>query len=107
MTICGVKFSAYPTDEQAHLFSQWIGCARVIYNCKVLEDNQNYNIFKSIGEKSSVNQAYSHFKTEEREWLSNCPSKILRNASSIWYTAKQRFFKGMAQNPRKKKKGVN
>ena len=106
MASCGVKFSAYPTKEQANSFSQWIGCARVIYNCKVAEDNQNYKEFKSTGEKSSVNQAYSQFKTEEREWLHQCPSQILRNASSIWYTAKQRFFKGVAQNPRTKKKGI-
>ncbi len=106
MASCGVKFRAYPTNEQANTFSQWVGCARVIYNCKVLEDNQNYTYFKISGEKTSVNQAYSHFKTEEREWLHQYPSQILRNASSIWYTAKQRFFKGLAKNPKIKKKGI-
>ena len=106
MASCGVKFRAYPSIEQANILSQWIGCARVIYNCKVSEDNQNYSVFKSTGEKSSAHQAYSHFKTEERDWLNQCPSQILRNASSIWYTAKQRFFKGIAKNPRKKKKGI-
>ena len=106
MANCGVKFSAYPTNEQAKVFSQWIGCARVIYNCKVAEDNQNYQEFKSTGENTPVNQAYSQFKTEEREWLTQCPSQILRNSSSIWYTAKQRFYKGVANNPRKKKKGI-
>lgn len=106
MANCGVKFRAYPTAEQVNILSQWIGCARVIYNCKVSEDNQNYNIFKSTGDKISINQAYSHFKTDEREWLNQCPSQVLRNASSIWYTAKQRFFKGIANNPRKKKKGI-
>ena len=106
MASCGVKFRSYPTNDQAKVFSQWIGCARVIYNCKVAEDNQNYKEFKKTGAKSSVNQAYSQFKTEEREWLYQCPSQILRNASSIWYTAKQRFFKGIAKNPRIKKKGI-
>jgi putative transposase len=106
VSICGVKFRAYPTNEQVKVLSQWIGCARVIYNCKVAEDNQNYLSFKETNEKSSVNQAYSHFKTEEREWLHQCPSQILRNASSTWYTAKQRFFKKIAGNPTKKKKGI-
>jgi putative transposase len=106
MANCGVKFRAYPTVEQAHTLSQWIGCARVIYNCKVSEDNQNYNIFKNTAQKIFVNQAYSHFKTEEKEWLNQCPSQILRNASATWYTAKQRFFKGLVNNPRKKKKGI-
>ena len=45
----GVKFRAYPTIEQANILSQWIGCSRVIYNCKVTEDNKNYSIFKSMG----------------------------------------------------------
>lgn len=38
MAICGVKFSAYPTKEQKKILSEWIGCSRVIYNCKVEED---------------------------------------------------------------------
>lgn len=105
MASCGVKFKAYPTIAQAKVLSQWIGCARVIYNCKVAEDTQNYREFKISGSKSLVNQAYSHFKTEERSWLNSCPSQILRNSSSNWYVAKQRFFKGIAYNPRLKQKG--
>ena len=106
MANCGVKFRAYPTLEQARVLSQWIGCSRVIYNCKVEEDHVNYRLYKDNGEKISPNQAYSQFKTSEREWLNKCPSQILRNSSSNWYLAKQRFFKGLAKNPTKKKKGV-
>ena len=106
MSICGVKFKAYPTKEQAKILSQWIGCVRVIYNCKVAEDFQNYKIYKQTSQKTKVNQAYSHFKTEEREWLKDCPSQILRNSSSNWYKSKQSFFDGVTRNPRKKKKGL-
>ncbi len=88
------------------MFSQWIGCARVIYNCKVAEDNINYNVFKTTGERTSVNQAYSHFKTEERKWLTQCPSQILRNSSSIWYTAKQSFFEELQKLLEKRKKAL-
>ena len=105
MAICGVKFRAYPTKEQQKILSEWIGCARVIYNCKVAQDQRNYQEYKQTGVKSPVDQAYSHFKTPDKEWLKNCPSQILRNSSSNWYVAKQRFFKGLAKNPRKKKKG--
>src|SRR5690349_18861121 len=106
MAINGVKFKAYPTKEQEKVLSQWIGCSRVIYNCKVEEDQQNYKIYKETGQKVSVHQVYSHFKTEERGWLNECPSQILRNSAANWYTAKQRSFKGLARNPKKKKKGV-
>jgi putative transposase len=106
MSMCGVKFRAYPTMVQANILSQWIGCARVIYNCKVAEDRQNYLRFKETGEKSPVHQAYSHFKSEDRPWLNSVPSQILRNSASNWYQAKQRFFKNLAKNPRKKHKGA-
>lgn len=105
MSICGVKFRAYPTKEQAKTLSQWIGCARVIYNCKVEEDKNNYNRYKETGERSPIHQAYSHFKTEERPWLNEVPSQILRNSASNWYCAKQRFFKNLAKNPRIKPRG--
>ncbi len=105
MAICGVKFRAYPTRWQSKILAQWIGCSRVIYNCKVEEDQLNYKIFKETGEKVKVNQAFSHFKTEERSWLSECPSQILRNSTVNWYTAKQRFFKNLAHNPTKKTRG--
>ncbi len=105
MAICGVKFRAYPTKEQSQKLAQWIGCARVIYNCKVEEDYLNYQQFKNTNQKTAFNQAFSHFKTQEREWLKKCPSQILRNSAVNWFTSKQRFFKKLAKNPRKKHKG--
>jgi putative transposase len=105
MAICGVKYRAYPTNTQANILSQWIGCARVIYNCKVEEDQHNYRYFKETGQKTPVHQAYSQFKTAERPWLKEVPSQLLRNSASNWYQAKQRVFKGLANNPRKKHKG--
>ncbi|MFI4938537.1 MAG: helix-turn-helix domain-containing protein, partial [Candidatus Berkiellales bacterium] len=100
MTICGVKFRAYPTKGQYQKLAQWIGCARVIYNCKVDEDHANYLHFKETGQPSQINQAFSHFKTPERMWLKDCPSQILRNSSVNWFTSKQRFFKKLARNPK-------
>jgi putative transposase len=102
--MCGVKYRAYPTDAQAKALSQWIGCARVIYNCKVQEDHEHYKRFKETGAKSLVHQGYAHFKTLERPWLKDVPSQILRNSAVTWYQAKQRFFKGLAKNPRTKNK---
>src|SRR5437899_5966463 len=105
MTICGVKFRANPTKEQSQKLAQWIGCARVIYNSKVEEDYLNYQGFKKTGQQSKVNQAFAHFKTPERVWLKDCPSQILRNSAVNWFVSKQRFFKKLASNPKKKHKG--
>ena len=102
MSMCGVKYRAYPTAQQAKKLSQWIGCARVIYNGKVREDQENYKRFKETGEKSLIHQGYAHLKTPEMPWLNDVPSQVLRNSAVTWYQAKQRFFKCLAKNPRKK-----
>lgn len=106
MAMCGVKFRAYPTAAQAETLSRWIGCARVIYNCKVEEDRAHYQHFKTTGERIKSTQAYAQFKTEDRAWLKECPSQVLRNSVVHWYTAKQRFFKKQSGNPTKKHRGV-
>ena len=105
MAICGVKFRAYPTSAQAQTLSRWIGCARVIYNCKVDEDHAHYQHFKATGERVKSTQSYAQFKTEERTWLKECPSQIFRNSTVHWYTGKQRFFKKLSGNPTKKHRG--
>ena len=108
MGMCGIKMRAWPTSHQKQILSQWMGCARLIYNGKC--DEQDYFFkFKCrfpalVGEKIPVDQAYSQFKTENSRFLGQCPSEILRNSSVIWYQAMQRFFKGEAGKPVKKKK---
>lgn len=109
MGMCGIKMRARPTSEQKKVLSQWMGCSRLIYNAKC--DEQEYFFrFKCrfpefAGEKVPVDQAYSQFKTESSEFLKDCPSEILRNSSVIWYQAMQRYFKGLAGRPVRKKKG--
>jgi putative transposase len=99
---------AWPTSYQKLVLSKWMGCARLIYNGKC--DEQEYFFkFKCrfpelTGEKVPVDQAYSQFKTEASSFLSECPSEILRNSSVIWYQAMQRFFKGLAGKPVRKRK---
>ena len=39
--LTGRKFRLYPTAKQAQVFSQWIGCQRVIRNAKVEETRLN------------------------------------------------------------------
>ena len=36
--LTGIKLKAYPTREQKKTLSQWMGCARFIYNAKCAED---------------------------------------------------------------------
>ena len=109
MSLTGVKFRAYPTTHQKRVLSQWLGCARFIYNAKCAEDRY-FRTFqrKSLsltGHPIPVDQCYSQFKSEETPWLSDCPSPILRNSAVIWYQTYQKFFKGLCGRPVPKKKG--
>lgn len=109
MSQCGVKFKANPTEEQKLKLSQWMGCARFVYNCKCDED-QYFRLFRNhslslTGEDIPIDQTYSQFKTELTSWLKDCPSQILRNSAVRWYEAYKRYFKGLSGRPRKKKKG--
>jgi len=109
MSLCGVKFLANPTKEQKLVLSQWMGCARFIYNAKCDQDEYYRTFLKHslslTGEKTPIDQTYSQFKSELTPWLADCPSQILRNSAARFYQAYQRFFQGLSARPRKKKKG--
>ena len=106
--LTGIKLKAYPTREQKKTLSQWMGCARFIYNAKCAEDRY----FRSYARKycpinvyAPVDQTYSQFKDKELSpFLFDVPSIILRNSASNWYQAYRRFFKGLSGRPVLKKK---
>jgi len=108
MAMCGIKMRARPTSRQKQVLSEWMGCARLIYNGKC-DEQEYFSQFKRrfsafAGEKIPVDQAYSQLKTESSLFLKDCPSEILRNSAVIWYQAMQRFFQGLAQRPVRKRK---
>lgn len=109
MSLCGIKMRAWPTSFQKWILSQWMGCARFVYNGKC-EEQEYFFRFKCrfpelVGERVPVDQTYSQFKTEASSFLNQCPSEILRNSAVIWYRAMQSFFSGIAGKPVRKQKG--
>src|SRR5437773_2740916 len=100
--LTGVKFVAYPTQEQAETLSQWLGCVRLIYNDKVAKDREA----RRLGEAPLVDQSYAASKTQARPFLSQVPSQILRNSAVRYFQAYQRFFKGLGGRPTFKKRGT-
>jgi putative transposase len=108
MAMCGIEMIASPSLFQKIKISQWIGCSRFVYNAKCEEQDYFFK-FKNrfaalVGETVPVDQTYSQFKTKDSEFLSECPSEILRNTAVIWYQAMQRFFKGTSGRPVKREK---
>ena len=106
--LTGIKTHFNPTPEVAEILSQWIGCARVVYNAKCDEDAYLRTFarkYMPVGSFPEVNKAASHFKDPElTPWLSECPSQIIRNSATIWARTYQRFFKGLGGRPKRKSK---
>ncbi|NBX71622.1 transposase, partial [bacterium] len=102
----GVCFRAHPTAMQKKIFSQWMGCARTIWNAKC--DDERYMTrfalkFCPIGTYAPIDKKYSQYKTELTPYLAECPSQILRNAATHWCDTYQHFMKGLCGKPRRKK----
>ncbi len=106
--LTGIKLRANPTSYQKLVLSQWMGCARSIWNAKV--DEEKY--FRTFARKyyptgtyAPIDQKTSQFKSKElTPWLSRCPSQIIRNSAVNWYQTYQKFMKGVCGRPKRKPK---
>jgi putative transposase len=105
--LTGVKLKASPSKKQKMILSQWMGCARVIWNAKCEENHYLTRFSKRylpLGNYPPIDQKYSQYKTELTPWLTECPSQILRNTASNWYTTYRSYQKGLCGKPVRKKK---
>jgi len=101
----GIRLQAHPTIHQKNTLSQWMGCARYIWNAKTYEEKEQRLILSKQKIYPKIDQSYAHFKDKkERPWLFQTPSVILRNSIANWYTTYQNFFKKRCGRPTYKKK---
>ena len=104
--LTGIKTHFYPDPDMAATLSQWIGCARVIYNAKCEEDaylRKFASRYLPVGTFPPIDKSFSQYKdTQLTPWLSECPSQILRNSATIWHRTYRRFMKGQGGRPRRK-----
>jgi putative transposase len=106
--LTGIRLRANPTDSQKLTLSQWMGCARVIWNAKC-DEERYYRTFARkyapVGTYAPLDQTTAQFKDKElTPWLSQCPSQILRNSAVNWYSTYQKFMKGVCGRPKRKTK---
>ena len=104
----GIKLRANPTSDQKRVLSQWMGCARSIWNAKV-DEERYYRTFARkyypIGTYAPIDQKASQFKSKElTPWLYKCPSQIIRNSAVSWYQTYQKFMNGGCGRPKRKSK---
>jgi len=92
--LTGIKLKSTPKPKQKQTLSQWMGCARFIWNAKC-EENEYLTKFSRrylpVRTYPPVDQKYSQYKTELSPWLSECPSQILRNSALYPSEFKNRF----------------
>ncbi|MDI4654762.1 MULTISPECIES: RNA-guided endonuclease TnpB family protein [Pseudoalteromonas] len=106
--LTGIRFRANPTSQQKMVLSQWMGCARSIWNAKV-DEEKYYRTFARkyypTGTYAPIDQKTSQFKSKELSpWLYQCPSQIIRNSAVNWYQTYQKFMKGVCGRPKRKPK---
>jgi putative transposase len=105
--LTGISQKCFPDPVLANTLSQWIGCARLIYNAKCDEDRylrafaQKYLPVQTY---APIDKQYSQYKSELTPWLKDCPSQIMRNSATIWYKAYIDFLKGKSARPHRKNK---
>src|SRR3990167_3859247 len=110
MMLLGIQFKANPTLHQRRVLSQWMGCARLIWNAKC-DEERYYGTFARkyypIGTYAPIDQTTAQFKDSVlTPWLSECPSQILRNSAVNWYQTFQKFMKGRCGKPKRKPKSA-
>jgi putative transposase len=106
--LTGIKLKANPTAEQKLVLSQWMGCARVVWNAKV-DEERYYRTFARkyypIGTYAPIDKKAAQFKSKElTPWLSKCPSQIIRNSATNWCNTYFNFMKGLCGRPKRKRK---
>ncbi len=57
-----------------------------------------------VGKPIPIDQGYSHFKTEQTPFLSEVPSRVLRNGAVLWKQAYDRHFQGLGGRPKFQKR---
>ena len=106
--LTGYRFRLYPTPRQEQVLLRWIGCQRLIYHAKVREDRYfrrfAQRLVGTAGMPIPVDQAYSHFITDQAAFLREAPSPVLRNGAVKFRQAYQRFFQKRGNRPKLKKK---
>jgi putative transposase len=95
------KCRAYPSPEQAAVFSRTFGCVRLVWNKTLAARHEAYH---QRGERTSYKQTDAALtawkKTEDLAFLSEVSSVPLQQTLRHQHTAFQNFFSGRAQYPR-------
>ena len=114
--ILSLKIRLKLTEEQEVLCRKSVGVARFIYNLMLSENNKIYKEYLLNGKQGTAPfiSGYGFSKritvlkkTEEYSWLSEVSAQVAVHSCIDCDTAFKRFFKGLSDYPKFKKKGTN
>jgi len=110
------KIRCIPTEEQEIKFKKSVGTARFVYNLMISENNKVYEEHLLNG-KQGTSPFISGYdfskhiirlkKTEKYSWLSEVSSRVAQQSCIDCENAFKRFFKGLSNYPKFKKKGIS
>ena len=102
----GIRLQAHPNLKQKKILSQWMGCARLIWNAKCEDEaymTRYARHYCPIGTYAPIDQTFSQYKSKDlTPWLFDCPSQILRNSAVNWYQTYCKFMRGECGKPNRK-----
>lgn len=94
-----------PTEEQAAAFAQWAGACRFVYNL-ALEQRRAFDRPGRTFDWYKQNADLTPLRAEV-DWLRAVPVHALRMAVKAVDDAYQRFFRGLCDYPKPRKKGLD
>lgn len=83
------RFAGYPTEDQAHILSQFMGSCRFLWNRMLADINEA----RKNGEEFKVPSPASYKKVKGLEWLNEMDSLALCNVQLRLDAAFKKFFK--------------
>ena len=114
--ILSLKIRLQLTKEQEILCRKSVGVARFVYNLMLSENTKIYKEYVLNG-KTGMSPFISGYdfskritvlkKTEEYSWLSEVSAKVAEKSCIDCDNAFKRFFKGLSNYPKFKKKGIS
>lgn len=102
--IRGYKIRLLPTKEQEILIRKSIGVSRFVYNWCL---DKQHKSDKFIRDNELRKELTKLKKTDEYNWLSEVGCNVIKMSAINLCNAYKRFFNGVSNRPRFKKKGIS
>lgn len=104
--IISKKIRLYPSNEQETLLRKACDVARFIYNYTISKEEENHKEGKPFIKNNDIRKEITQKKkTEEYKWISEVSNNVAKQAVKDACKAYEKFFKGLSEKPRYKKKG--